>query len=136
MAFSSHGTKLKMGDGASPEVFATVGEVKDISGPAMTLNTEDATSHDSNGWREVVPTILEPGDVSFDINYTGTTTQAALRAAQLARTLASFQLVFPFTVEETHSFSGYVTSFEYSAPVEGIVTASVTISVTGEVEVA
>jgi len=30
------GTLLKIGDGASPEVFAAIAEVKDITGPGLT----------------------------------------------------------------------------------------------------
>ena len=82
-AVTSHGTLLKVGDGASPEVFATIAEVKDISGPGTTLSTEDATNHDSGGWREPVPTLLEGGEVTFDLNYYGGTTQtsSALRVS-------------------------------------------------------
>lgn len=132
-AISSHGTLLKVGDGADPEIFTTIAEVKDISGPAMTLNMEDATSHDSGGWREEIATLLEAGDISFDINYTSGATQSVLETAQYARERLNFEMVFPFTVPVTKAFSGYVTSFDYSAPVEGILTASVTIRVSGAI---
>lgn len=132
-AVSSHGTFLKVGDGAEPEVFTTIAEVKDISGPDMTLNMEDATSHDSGGWREEIPTLLEAGDISFDINYTGGATQSILETSQYARETLNFQLVVPLATPVTKAFRGTVTSFSYSAPVEGIFTASVTIRVSGAV---
>ncbi len=133
-AKSSHGTLLQVGDGATPtEVFATIGEVKDISGPETTLNTEDATSHDSAGWEEFIPTLLASGDVTFDVNYYKATTQTSLRTAQTTRKKLNFKLVFPLTPSETLAFSGYVTNFTYSAPVTGILTASVTVKVTGAV---
>lgn len=132
-AVSSHGTFLKVGDGADPEVFTTIAEVKDISGPAMSLNMEDATSHDSGGWREEIATLLEAGDISFDVNYIGDTTQNVLETAQYDRERLNFQMVFPLTPAVTKGFSGYVTSFEFGAPVEGILTASVTIRVSGAV---
>lgn len=135
-AVSSHGTFLKVGDGDEPEVFTTIAEVKDISGPAMSLNMEDATSHDSGGWREEIATLLEAGDISFDINYTADATQTILETAQYARTRLSFQMVLPLAVPVTKSFLGYVTSFENSAPVEGILTASVTIRVSGAITTA
>ncbi len=132
-AVSSHGTLLKVGDGADPEVFTTIAEVKDISGPSMSLNMEDATSHDSGGWREEIPTLLEAGDISFDINYTGGTSQTILAEAQMTRERLNFQMVLPLATPVTKAFSGYVTSHEYSAPVEGILTASVTIRVSGAI---
>lgn len=132
-AVTSHGTFLKVGDGAAPEVFATIAEVLDISGPGTTLSTEDATNHDSGGWREPVPTLLEGGEVTFDINYFGDTSQTSMRADMEARTRRNYEMVLPTTPAETLGFSGYVTNFSYSAPVEGILHASCTIMVTGPI---
>lgn len=132
MAISSHGTFLKVGDGATPEVFVTIAQVKDIDGPGMTLNTEDTTNHDSNGWREMIPTILEAGEVSFDVNYIADTSQTVLQEAQVARTRLNFQMAYPAPVP-ADQFSGYVTSVSKAAPVEGILTASVTITIDGPV---
>lgn len=124
-AVSAHGTTISLGGTA-------VGEVLDISGPGMSLSLEDATNHDSSGWRENVPTILEGGDVSFDINFTAHASQVAVRTAMTARTKGAWVVTFPSAMG-TASFSGYVTGFEYSAPVEGILRASVTISITGAI---
>lgn len=132
-ARSSHGTLLKVGDGGSPEAFTTIAEVLDISGPGTTLNTEDATNHDSGGWREPIPTILEGGEVTFELNYYKSASQTSMRTDMTNRTKRNFQMVLPLTVPETLSFAGYVTNFEYSAPVEGILRASCTIMVTGPI---
>ena len=70
MAISSFGTLLKIGDGADPEVFTTIAEVLDISGPGLSLDTEETTNHSSpGGWEEYVGTILRSGEVTFGINY-------------------------------------------------------------------
>lgn len=133
-ARSSHGTLLKVGDGATPtEAFTTIAEVLDISGPGTTLSTEDATNHDSAGWREPVPTILEGGEVTFDVNYYKASTQTTLRTLQTNRTRRNFQMVIPLAAPETLTFAAYVTGFEYAAPVEGIFRASVTLMVTGAI---
>jgi hypothetical protein len=132
-ARSSHGTLLKVGDGAGSEAFTTIAEVLDISGPGTTLNTEDATNHDSQGWREPVPTILEGGEVTFEINYYQAATQTTLRTLQSNRTRRNFQMVIPLSSPETLTFAAYVTGFEYAAPVEGIFRASVTLMVTGAI---
>lgn len=136
-AVNSHGTLLKRGDGGSPtETFTTIAEVLDISGPALALGTEDATSHDSNFWREFVPTIKEGGQVTFDIQYYSHTTHDNLIADYNNRVRRNFQIVFPVGVGETWSFAAYVTGFEMSAPVEGKLTASVTLQITGAVTIA
>lgn len=135
-AVSSHGTLLKVGDGADPEVFTTIAEVQDISGPEMSLSMEDATSHDSGGWREEIPTLLEAGDITFDINYYADETQEILEQAQYNRARLNFQMVVPMDTPVTKEFSGYVTGFGFNAPVEGIFRASVTIRVSGAVTTA
>lgn len=134
-AVGSHGTLLKRGDGGSPENFVTIAEVLDISGPALALGTEDATSHDSNFWREFIPTIREGGDVTFDIQYYSHTTHDSLIADFNNRTLRNFQVVFPITPTETWAFAAYVTGFSMSAPVEGKLTASVTLQISGAVTI-
>lgn len=133
-AKSSHGTLFQVGDGATPtEAFTTVAEVLDISGPEQVLNTEDATNHDSGGWREPIPTIKEAGEISFELNYYKAASQTSMRTDLLNRTKRNFRVVFPLTPTETLNFSGYVTKFGYTAPVEGILRTPVTIQVTGQI---
>lgn len=134
MAVGSHGTLLKIGDGATPtEAFTTIGEVKDITGPPQTTDTEEVTNHDSQGWKEYIATLQDGGDITFDINYTGAVSQRSLRTDQANKTKRNFQIVLPLETPETLEFSAYVTSFSYNAPVSGALTASITLKVTGAV---
>lgn len=133
-AFSAHGTQFQVGDGTTPaEVFTTIAEVKDISGPPQTMDTEEVTNHDSAGWKEYIPTLLDAGDISFDVNYTADPSQTSLRTDMQNRTKRNFQIVMPNTPAETLAFSGYVTNYSYSFPVSGAATGSITIKVTGPV---
>jgi len=43
-ARSSHETYLQLGDGSSPQVYATVGAVTDLSGPGLHVDMADVTS--------------------------------------------------------------------------------------------
>lgn len=137
IAVSSTGTLLKIGDGASPtEVFTTIAEVKDISGPSVALGTEEVTSHDSGGWREFVPTLLEGGEVTFDLNFNAGNTQGfsgGLYDDMIDKTRRNFKIVLPTTTSKTGSFAAYVTGFELAAPVEGVLTASVTLMISGSI---
>lgn len=140
-ALSSFGTLLKIGNGGSPtETFTTIAEVRDISGPAFAVGTEDVTNHDSSGWREHIPTIIEAGQVTFDINFKGDATQGfatgSLYDDMVDKTKRNFQIVLPSGVGATNdigAFAAYVTGFELSAPVEGVLSASVTLQITGAV---
>ena len=134
-ALASYRTLLKLGDGATPEIFATIAEVLDISGPALTLNVEDATSHDStDGWAESIGTILEAGDVTFDVQFvpTGATHSyvTGLIKDMVNRTLRNFQLVFPDAT--TWVLPAFVTGFNPSNTVRGKSTASVSLHVSGK----
>ena len=136
-AISSFGTLLKIGDGGGTEVFTTIAEVLDISGPGLSLGTEDVTSHSSTGgWKEKVPTLLDAGQVSFDVNFvpTGATQSysAGLVKDMVNKTKRNFQIIFPDSTTTTWSFSAYVVGFEPSAPVEGKLGASVTLEITGQ----
>lgn len=132
-AVSSHGTLLKIGDGGGSEVFTTIGEVLDISGPSYELSTEEVTNHDSSGWREFIPTLLDVGEITFDINYYSATTQDQIETDHRAKTKRNFKLVFPLPASgtDTRAFSAYITGVEFSAPVEGVLKGSITLRPTG-----
>lgn len=134
-AISSHGTLLKMGNGATPETFSTIAEVEDIDGPDMSLNTEDVTHHGSTGgWEEHVGTTLSGGDVGFAINYVPTApTQAALVTAMTNREETNFQVVYPNAGADGFGFAALVTSFKPKAPVKGKLAADVKLKITGPV---
>lgn len=136
-ATSSFGTYLKLGDGGTAEVFATIAEVKDIKGPKLSLNTEDVTSHDStDGWAEYIGTILEAGEVTFDINWKPANVTHSFSAGVLkdlvGRGKRNFQLVVPVTPALTWSFAALVTEFGPEFKVKGALTSSVKLQVSGK----
>lgn len=134
-AISSHGTLLKIGDGQGSESFTTIAEVLDITGPQYELATEEVTNHDSGGWREFVPTLLDGGEITFDLNYYSAVTQDQLETDMLARTKRNFKVVFPLPAAgtDTRAFAAYVTGVEVQAPVEGVLKMSLTLRTTGAV---
>jgi predicted secreted protein len=137
-ALSSFGTLLKIGDGGNPtETFTTIAEVKDIKGPGLELSTEEVTNHSSTGgWKEYVATLLDAGEVSFDMNFIPTSATQSQTSGLVKdmknKTLRNFKLVFPDNGNTTWSFSAYVTKFEVDEPVEGILGASCTLKITGQ----
>jgi hypothetical protein len=133
---SSFGTLFKIGDGAGTEAFTTVADVHDISGPTLSMGTEDVTSHSSpSGWAEYCATVGDGGEVTFSINYnpTAATHNATngLLADMAARTLRHFKLVFSNTGATTWNITAIVTKFEPKAPVKGKLTADVGVKITG-----
>lgn len=133
-ATSAYGTKIKMGDGASPETFTEIPEVGDITGPGIDVETEDVTTHGSaasGANREFIPTLITNSDCEFELNYVHSDPlHIALRNAAQNRTKKNFQKVNPAGTE-TISFSGYVVGIAFADPVDGARKFPVTIKVTG-----
>lgn len=141
MAISSHGTLLKIGNGATPtETFTTIAEVLDISGPSFSLGTEETTHHGSE-WAEYVATVIDGGEVTFDVNLVPSeTTQMGTSAGSLwyaltNRVLNNFKLVLPDSGAMEFAFAAYVTKFELSEPLKGKLGASLSLKISGEVTV-
>jgi hypothetical protein len=134
-AISSHGTLLQIGDGGSPETFTTIAEVGDISGPSFSVDVEEVTSHDSAGWREYVPTLVDAEELEFTINLIlGHPTHgpsSGLYQKLTARARNNYRLVFPTTPAQTCTFPATVVGFELEAPVAGVLRANVTLRVVG-----
>jgi hypothetical protein len=136
MTVHAFGTLIQRGDGGGPENFTTIAEVLDIRGPGIRRDTSDKTNHSSpSGWEEVMPGIKRSGEVTFSVNFIPTENTHDAGAGLLKDlndgTLRNFKLKFPDGAVTTWSFSGYVTGFEPTAPVEGNLTADVTIKLSG-----
>lgn len=135
---SSFGTLVKIGDGGGGgEVFTTIAELRDITGPNLALGTEEVTPQTATGgYREYVPTLLAGGEVTFDLNFVPTdNTQdfpAGLIKDMTDKTLRNFQIVWPDSGTTTWALSAYVTGFVPGAPVEGSLSASVTLLISGQ----
>ena len=113
--------------------------VTNISGPGLSLDTEDVTSHDSTeGWEEVVATILRSGEITLDIVYDPATATHKNLVGGLLYDLAqrtkvtTYTLVFPDATTWTFANGVYVTGFEPTGPVGGALTATVRLKITGK----
>lgn len=128
--YSAFGTELKRGA-------TSIAQISNISGPGLSLDVEDVTSHDSTGaWEEVVATILRSGEVSFDIVFdpaaaTHKYAAGGLTHDMVARVAQTYSIVFTDTAATTWSFSAFVVGFEPSMPHDGALTASVKMKITG-----
>jgi len=133
---SAFGTLIKIGDGASSETFATIDGVTNIQGPGFSLETQDVTHHTSAGnYREVIPTFLSGGEISFDLFFDPDDTEhEALLTDYEGRTLRNFQIVYPgATSNKTYTMAAYITKIDPQAPVDNALTMAVTLTVSGAV---
>jgi len=135
-AIAAYGTLLKIGDGGTSESFTTIAEVGDIDGPSVEVNAIDVTSHSSaNAMKEFVAGLIDPGEISFPINFLPTETthddSDGLWADMIARTLRNFEMVFPDTSE--CAFAALVTAMSLKEPVDDKLSADVTLKISGPI---
>ena len=93
-------TLLKVGDGATPEVFTAIAEVKDITGPGLSREFAEFTHQQSSGgYREYKPTFKNSGDVTFKCNFLPYDETQAFSTSGLLRdyedgTLRNFEKIY------------------------------------------
>lgn len=128
--YAAFGSILKRGATA-------VAQVRSISGGSLSLDTVDVTTHDSaGGWREFVATLIDAGEVSVEIVFDpDNATHTSLRTDLVARTATTYSITFTDTTPAVWTFSAFVTAFEPSAAVDGELSATVTLKITGAVTV-
>jgi hypothetical protein len=137
MGIPSFGTLLKIGDGGGTEVFTTIAEVRDIKGPDLGLSTAESTNHSSpGGYRERVATLKDGGKVTFTLNFLPTAATQSYSTGLIKdfsnKTKRNFQLVFPDSGVTTWLLPALVTKFTPDEPVDGVLSADVELTISGQ----
>lgn len=130
----ANGTLLKMGDGASPEVFTTIPEVVRLSGPQIKFDLLDVTSHDSPGFfREFIAGLADGDVLAGHVNWRPSNTiHKSIRVAQYARTLENFKVVFPDTTDNTVSLSAFIQTWGPKADIGTVLVSDFNFKITGQ----
>lgn len=128
VARKTHGTILYRGN-------ERVARLLTIGPPEMSRDDMDVTDHDSpDGFKEFVPGLKEAGEVPVEGHLIPTDeTQIGLLAAVDIDEPEEWTIEFPTVPKLSIRFMGYVKSFKVGdAPVDGVMTFSATIKVTGK----
>ncbi len=134
-SINAQGTVLKIADTATPTVFVAVAEVKSIGEIGGANAVIDATTLDSIAKEKKVG-LSDYGQMTLGLHYdpTDTTGQDVMRTALGDRLIRNFKIEIP-SVASPLTFSGYVIAFKVgSFEVDGIIGASATIEISGEVD--
>ena len=126
-----------MGDGAVPENFTTVAEVLDLHPGAYVADVAEVTGQlSSGGFKEKIPTLLDAGACTFDLNYViQNSTQsysAGLFGDFSARKIRDYKVVFPDANSTTWSFRGFIKEWKPVAALKDALKVAVTIEFTGQ----
>ena len=120
-----YATTLGIWNGAS---YTAVAEITSITPPGFSRDAIEATHMASpSQHREFIAGLVDAGEVALEINYVPAVAEQ-LRTA-LTAGVGQFCITHPNGV--TCTFSGVVTSYQPSTPIDDKMTAAVTIKVSG-----
>lgn len=138
-ALLGYGSVFQIVDENSPDLFVDMSEVISITPPSAKLDQVDVTHMTSpNRNREFISGLNDPGECSFDMNFVpgGASDDRlfALLTLPVGATRArACRISFPNGV--TWSFTGELTGYEPTVPVDDKMTATVTFKVSGAISV-
>jgi len=132
-AIFAKGTQLKVGDGAAIEGFTLIPGIRTITGPSMSADVIDITSHDTpGGFRDKMQGLKDWGMLSFELLWDpGAAKHQQLFDDYVAGTVRHYQLTYPDVGGTTLSFSGFVANNPTSAPFDGALTKTAEIVIMG-----
>jgi len=116
--------------------YTEIAHASNFSGPALSADIVDMTSHDStSSFEEVAPTVLRTGELRMDIYYAPNAGTHDASTGVLYRYLHSilgpYQLRFPDAGHTKFTFEAYVTAFDPGEPVAGAIKAAVAFKIDG-----
>ncbi|WP_196487261.1 phage tail tube protein [Burkholderia territorii] len=133
-AINAQGSRFYINTGKPGDAKPTwtkVNNVKSFSGFDGSANEIDVTDLDSKA-KEKQPGLMDNGAFSLDVNRNlKGAGQAAMLAAQKSQTTTDYQLVYPDGTAD--QFRAFVKSFPISGGVDAVMTATISLTITGEV---
>jgi hypothetical protein len=133
-AKSTKGTRLQIGDGGGSEVFTTIAECKNFTGPSDMVEQINVTSFDSSSQEYISTGQPDSGEVSFDMNFVGSNAQQQqLRTDCRSGVLRNFKLIKNdhATTPTTITFAAIVTKLEPKGDVGSAYSQSCSLKVSG-----
>jgi hypothetical protein len=134
---AAYGSKLAV-QYAQTGSYLDIASVGDFSGPEISVETIDVTTHDSaNNFNEFLAGMADGGEVSFDLIFDPSlAAHETLYNAVSGRLKHNFYVKFPGWVSTAAggylAFAGIFTKVGLSFPVKDKVGASVTLKVSGK----
>ena len=132
---SAKGAIFAYESSTEPSTFSTIPGVGDFDLPVVGERDKiDVTSHDSAGdYEEKILGVIRTPTIQLKINkWDATNTHhASLVTRAKANTLTNFKVTTKDT--KVRTFAGYVSSVVESQPVNGAISASVSIEITGAI---
>ena len=132
--FDGYGALLEYDD-ANDGSWVIVGQIRDMDGPEETSDAIEATSQNDNlnNHRDYIVGLQDTGDLSFELIYDpAEATTNYLRETAIGK-FVNFRTTYPDTAGTTWEFLAMCTSFSPKVPVDGLMTADVTLKCKGQI---
>ena len=118
--------------------YTGLGEITDISPPSLSKDVIETTNHGSSGVKTYLGGLVDFGEVSITVNYDpdGSAHTAIRDLAKTANDSVGnnlFQIAYSDAGATTETFAGIVMSFEQETPMDGQLSATFGIKVSGAV---
>jgi hypothetical protein len=116
----------------------TVSDMINISGPGISADTHDTTTHDTtNNYRTFIKGLVDSGEMTvdayFDYDKNGYTSSELIATT----TLQSVTLIMPTSPSRTiFTCNGHVTGMESATPIDNLIGNSITIKISGKPNIA
>lgn len=133
-AITGYDTAFAIDDGAG--TFNELAELIDIKPPNQQSDDVEVTNYKSpNRTKEYIPGLIEPGEMTFDINWIPSdATDQIIQALKTSGAVRAMKITWPNGV--TWSWDGYIKGFEPTAPLNDRMTGTVTVKVSGATTIA
>jgi len=132
MPISGVGTQFRRWN-SSTGLWVAIAEVKSITGPGMSRGTSETTALDTTGgYKTFVGAFRDAGTVSLSMNFTRDTYEQMKNDFE-SDTAQNYEIVLPDAETTTLEFEGLVTELPLSVPTDGVISADITIKVSGQV---
>jgi hypothetical protein len=137
------GTLLQLGAlNASPETYTSIANIGDLTGPDISIEDTDVTSHTQGfPWHVLVPCLVNPGQVTCPVYFipynivgdAGSGSPGGLIDTAIARQMRNWKIQFPDADESAWYFTAFVSKMAMKAPVKGVLVADMTFKLSGEI---
>jgi predicted secreted protein len=133
-AIFAKGSQLKVGDGVTPtEGFTLIPEIRNISGPTMSAEQIDVTSHDTpGGFRDKIQGLKDWGVLNCEMLWVPSDPKhLQLFDDYVAGTVRNYQLTVPDAVATTLNFAAFIGNNPTQIPFDGALTKNVEFVIVG-----
>jgi len=136
MAIAGVGTRFERWDATlTTPAYVPLAEINSIEGPGMTRETIDTTALDTEGgYRTFITGFRDAGTITLNMNFTNAT-YSIIKGDFESNTPVKYQIIFPDEGNTTFQFEGLVTECPVSIPMDDKISVSVTIKISGTVEI-